>query len=241
MAIILEYPLEWYQFTASKFELATYSLRHATQFSAKRSARTIEQVFEANYVQKPESGPSKWQGKSAFFSRLEGDVSLFRIGDPLRSIPQFNRNRPVDRGEPWSDGQYFDDNTGWANGDDLVPEYAYLTEAGRRGDSSVVIGGLPVSKAPPFLYRGDLFEIRPNGIPSVTAMLYEIVVPSGTDASGRAGVEIRPRLRQAVALGDQVVFWYPKTVMRLIDPRSASISRDANRGSFGFTCMEETP
>lgn len=241
MSEIYEYPREWHKFVASRFQLQTYTLNHASQFRARRSARTIEQVFEAEFTQKPEVGPTKWQGKSAFFARLEGTSNLLRIGDPLRCLPEYNRQRlniPAD--EPFSDDTYFTDGYGWA-GDGMVPEFAYLTATARRGDSSVVIGGLPENMPGPFLSRGDLFEIRPNGIPSLTGMLYEIVVPAGTDSEGKAGVEIRPRLRQNVAISDQVVFFYPKTVMRLTDPRSASISREANRGSFGFTCMEETP
>jgi hypothetical protein len=237
---IYEYPRAWYQFISSSFNLATYTLKHASQFRARRSARTIEQVFEAQFTQKPERGPTKWQGKSAFFSRLEGDTNLIRIGDPLRCVPLYNRAPLSGAGEPFSDDTFFTDGYGWYE-DGMVPEFAYLTATGRRGDSSVIIGGLPVNKTSPFLNKGDLFEIRPNGIPAATGMLYEIQVPAGTDSEGRSGVEIRPRLRQPVAVSDQIVFWFPQTVMRLIDPNSAAMSRESNRGAFGFTCMEETP
>jgi hypothetical protein len=239
---IYEYPNDWYQFVSSAFALAPYTIGTRSQFRVRRSARLIEQVFEANYVQRPEVGPSKWQGKGAFFSRLRGDSNLIRIGDPLRCIPQFNRIRAnMPAPEPFSDGTYFTDGTGWVGGDNQVPPYATVGANASAGDNFVVIENLPEDMPSPFLYSGDLFEIRPNGISATTAMLYEVVGNNGTDASGRAGVEIAPNLRQNIVKGDQVVFYHPKTVMRLLDPRQGMITRDANRGSFGFACMEETP
>lgn len=239
---IYEYPTEWYKFVSSNFALAPYTLSARSQFRQRRSGRLIEQVWEASYVQKPEVGPSKWQDKSAWFSRLRGDSNLLRIGDPLRCIPRFNRIKAnLPEPEPFSDGTYFTDNTGWVGGDGQVPQFAALDVAARAGDNFVVIKELPESMAAPFLYPGDLIEIRPNGIPSLTGMLYEIAVPGGTDANGKSGVEIYPNLRQNVAAGDQVVFYWPKTVMRLMDARQGMITREANRGSFGFACMEETP
>lgn len=239
---VYEYPSEWYRFVSSSFGLVPYTLTSRSQFRQRKSARLIEQVFEAMFVQRPEVGPSKWQGKGAWFSRLRGDSNLIRIGDPLRCIPQFNRNKAnIPPPESFSDGTYFTDSTGWVGGEGQVPEYASVGAAARAGDNFLVVKGLPVSMPSPFLYPGDLLEIRPNGIPALTGMLYEVAVPGGTDDQGRTGVEIYPNLRQNIVEGDQVVFHWPKTVMRLIDNRQASISREANRGSFGFACMEETP
>lgn len=242
MVSTIEYPREWYRFVSSEFGLTPYSLTHASQFRQRKSARLIEQVWEAQYTQRPEVGPGRWQGKGAFFSRLDGDTRLIRIGDPLRCIPLLNRSTKRAGGvvsEPFSDGTYFTDATGWVEGP--VPEFAYISEVARRGDKAVVIAGLGVSYASPYLNAGDLFEIRPNGIPSLFGMLYEVVVPTGTDAQGRGGVEIRPRLRANIVPGDQVVFHHPRTVMRLIDSRQGRISREANVGAFGFACVEETP
>jgi hypothetical protein len=239
---IYEYPQDWYQFVSSSFSLTPYTLKSQSQFRARRAGRLVEQVFEANFVQRPAVGPSAWQGHEAFFARVRGDSNLIRIGDPLRCIPKFNRlqgNLPP--AEPFSDGTWFTDDTGWVGGEGSVPAYATVGESARRGDNFVVIENLPELMPSPFLYNGDLFEIRPNGVPASTAMLYMIAVPGGTDAEGRSGVEVYPNLRQNIVPGDQVVFHWPKTVMRLIDPRQGMISREANRGSFGFSCIEETP
>ncbi len=239
---IYEYPQEFYKFVSSSFALAPYTLNARSQFRQRKSARLIEQVWEASYVQKPEIGPAKWQDKSAFFSRLRGDSNLLRIGDPLRCIPRFNRIAAnLEEPQPWSDATWFTDGTGWVGGENQVPQYAEVGESQRRGDNFVVIKGLPVSMPSPFLYPGDLIEIRPSGIPSLTGMLYEIAVPGGTNSDGKTGVEIYPNLRENIAPGDQVVFYWPKTVMRLMDPRQGMLTREANRGSFGFACMEETP
>ena len=59
-----------------------------------------------------------------------------------------------------------------------------VAEAARAGDNFFVIKELPVSMPSPFLFPGDLVEIRPNGIPATTGMLYEINGPVGTDSSG---------------------------------------------------------
>lgn len=237
--LVYEYPREWYKFTASKFQIRTVGLSYRPVFrQTQKTARLIEQFFFADFVQKPELGPTKWQGKAAWFSLLEGESNYFRISDPMRCAPAYNRvkaNKPAPA--QWGDGTWFTDGTGWVEG--AVPEYATVAEDAQRGDEWLVIAGLPASISELFS-PGDLFEIRPNGMATTTSMLHEISTIGHSDEDGRSAVRIRPRLRQNIAAGDQVVFAYPQAVMQLVDADQALISRDANYASFGFSCAEHT-
>ena len=237
--LVFEYPREWYNFTASKFQVRQMGLGFKPSFRAtQKTSRLIEQFFYAEFVQKPERGPSAWQQKEAFFARLEGEVNYLRISDPLRCAPLYNRiqaNAPVP--QPFGDGTFFTDGTGWVDG--AVPEYATIRASAARGEDWVVIGDLPTSIMN-LLAPGDLFEIRPDGIASTTSMLHEILTPGHTDDEGFSAVQIRPRLRKNVVSGDQVVFAYPQAVMQLTDSEQALVSRNANFASFGFSCGEHT-
>lgn len=237
--LVYEYPREWYKFTASKFQLRQAALGYRPAFRpTQKTSRLIEQYFAADFVQKPELGPSKWQGKEAFFAMLEGEVNCLRISDPLRCAPLYNRvaaNKPVP--QPFDDGTYFTDGTGWVDG--AVPEYATVAVAATRGDEWLVIGGLPES-IQHLLNPGDLLEIRPDGLQSETSMLHEICTLGSTDEDGKSAVKIRPRVRSNIIAGDQVVFAYPQAVMKLIDAEQGMLSRDSNYASFGFACAEHT-
>lgn len=233
MNTVLEWPHEWYQFVSSEFSLRTFALGSQAVFTPRRNMRLVYQVWTAQYVVKPEIGPSKWQGKSAFFSRLDGEAGLMRIGDPLRCVPAFNRrNFP---NQTWSDGTLFTDGTGWING--AVPANAVVKTAAERGAESIIIKGLQVSTAN-VLAAGDLFELRINGVPSDTSNLYEIVVGGGTNAAGEMGIEFRPRLRMNIAADDMVVLYHPRGVFQLADGNQGRYSRSANQGAVGFQVIE---
>lgn len=237
--MIFEWPRPWYQFINSEFDIMTYALGQVSTFRrGARSARLIEQVWTAQYTAKPTRGPSKWQGQSAFFARLGGDVNFMRIGDPLRCAPLYNRipaNKPIP--DPFSDNTYFSDTTGWVDG--AVPPTATIDQSERRGSNNLILGNLPPS-VERLLNAGDLFEIRPNGIVAEVSCLHMVVGAGHTDEDGRCGIEIRPSLRLNVAAGDQVVFAYPQALMKLMDGSQGRISRAGNVGSFGFSCMEWT-
>lgn len=239
--LVFDYPHEWYKFVSSRFQVRSVGLGFRPIFrQTQKTVRLIEQFFVADFVQRPEVGPHKWQGKEAFFARLDGEANFIRIGDPLRCAPLYNRTlrRVGLTAQPWSDGTWFNpDNTGWVEGG--VPEYATLAQSAVRGGNWLVIGGLPASTTG-LLSPGDLLEIRIDGIASTTSMLHQVVTLGHSDANGRSAVEVRPRLRKDVNAGDQVVFSYPKAVMQLVDSDQAALSRESNLGSFGFSCAEHT-
>lgn len=148
----------------------------------------------------------------AFFSRLRGQARLIRIGDYRRMKP-FNNNVTPTK-QAWSDETYFDDGSGWA--EYPVPPFGVVARAASRGDSFIVLGGLPASKTA-LLLRSDTVELRANGVWTSTPNFYEFQVDGNTNADGEMGVEIWPPLRQGFAVGDMAVFDHPMTVMQCID------------------------
>lgn len=235
MATILEWPRDWYKFTSSQFFLQSVTLGTRSIYSPVRTTRLSYQMWRVQCTVKQEVGPSKWQDREAWFARLDGEAGVFRMGDLLRCQPKFNRQNKFPQ-EPWSDNTLFSDGTGWLSAN-LVPPSAILVSAARMGDSNIVISGLPVSM-PMVLSDGDLLEIRPNGIPSYTSNLYEVVRGSATNDAGEAGIEIRPRLRQNFAAGDMVILQHARGVFMLQDSDQGAMYRDSNVGSFGFGAEE---
>lgn len=235
MTEIYEYPREWYQFTQVSFQL-----RSASQISPRPWAGGNSiygphaQVWMPQLVA-TEKDVDVWPSIDAFFSRLGGQAGLLRIGDPSRLIPQYNRAL-IASVATWSDGSTFTDGTGFVSG--LLPPTCYIASAASRGDKSVVIGGLPVSLSRA-LQRGDLFEVRPNGIASATPNLYQIMVDGATNSSGQTGVEIRPPLRQGLQVGDMVVLDHPTSVFHLIDDSQAEMQITVPIiSNFGFSLIE---
>lgn len=234
---MLTWPREWYKFIQSAFRLETFVLGSRTIYTPRRNERLSYQVWAIDLTLKPEVGPSRWAPYGAFFARLDGESGTFRISDPLRCQPTYNRQRKLPQ-EPWSDDTFFSDGTGWLNGG-YIPPVAEVNGAQPAGSKNIVIRGLPIG-LPVALYAGDLIELRPNGMETDTSNLYEIVRQSGTDAEGRAGVEVRPRLRQNFAAGDMVVLHHPLGVFKTTASDQGHVSRDANVGSIGFSAIEHT-
>lgn len=245
MVQIYTWPREWHKFISSQFNLRTVAMRSEGPLTPRRNARFVYQVWTVQVASKSEVGPSVWAPKEAFFARLDGEVGKFRFSDTLRCQPAYNRRRNKFPQEPWSDNTLWSDGTGWLNAG-YIPPSGELDAPALADSNHLVIRGLPPGIERDALQPGDLLEIRPNGIATETSNLYEVVRGSGTDVAdgsspgGRAGVEIRPRLRQNFAAGDLVVLHHPQGVFQLTDPDQGQMFRDANLGSFAFTAMEYT-
>ena len=237
MADVYTWPAEWYRFTQTQFTLRTLSLGSRSSLSPRRTTRLMYQIWQVQMTYARERGPSSWAPKEAFFARLDGDVGLLRLADTLRCQPTYNRhNRPP--GIPWDDLNPWSDGSLWL-AEGLVPPTATLAAAATRGAKDIVIGGLP-PEADAALVPGDLIEIRPDGIPTETSNLYEVVRGGATDEYGTIGIDIRPRLRQSVIGGDMAVMQLAQGVFQLADGDQGALSRDSNMGSFGFTAVEYT-
>lgn len=149
----------------------------------------------------------------AFFAELGGQAGKMRIGDPARLAPQWNAaTAPVT--SAWSDGTSFDTGTGWNSSP--LPPTIYVAESAARGDTSVVVGGLPVSTSR-VIRRNDRIEFRVNGIATEVPRFHSVMRDAPTDASGLTRLQIRPALRDGLAIGDQGVLSYPTCVFYTAD------------------------
>ncbi|MFN3746707.1 MAG: hypothetical protein ACK4TL_18550 [Hyphomicrobiaceae bacterium] len=232
---VFTWPAAWLQFISSEFQLRTFAMRAQATLSPRRNARLAYQIWTVQASYKSARGPSAWAPKGAFFARMDGEAGLLRMSDPLRCQPSLNRRLKLPQ-EPWSDNTLFSDNTGWLNAG-LVPPTAEIAAPAAMGDVDLVIKGLPAHTAD-VLAPGDLIEVRPNGIATVTGNLYEVVRGSASNSAGVAGVEVRPRLRQGFAAGDMAVLQYAQCVFRLADMDAGRIFREAARGTFAFAAQE---
>ncbi len=236
MPTIYEWPHSWYKFISSTFRLQAHSqVTPRTWIGGKSVYGPHAQIWVAQLTLSRQRWNENGQAMAAFFSRLDGQAGLMRIGHYQRLKPQLNRELSSGS-QAWSDGTFFDDGTGWANG--LVPDIGSVAVAATRGDNFIVLGGLQASTSR-VLRRGDLVELRANGIATEVPNLYEVQVDGTTDANGLVGFEIRPRLRQGFAVGDQAVFKVPTSVFRLVDDEQGAAETDhPNLASIGFSLVE---
>lgn len=265
MPDVYEYPIEWYSFTSLRFQLRSMSQVSSRPWAGGNSIYGPHaQIWMPKFTAGVEN-LDNWPAMDAFFSRLGGQAGLIRIGDASRLQPQYNIAQTAaseawagattttlqsdtgvdilsDTGVPMltedgsGDGTLFTDGTGFVSG--LLPPTAFITTAVDRGENSIIIGGLPVSITSA-LRRGDLLELRPNGIPSLCPNLYQVMVDGSTNTAGETGVEIRPPLRQTMAAGDMVVLSYPTSVFHLVDDNQGEMEITPPLfANFGFSLIE---
>ncbi|XUM25112.1 hypothetical protein ACRAVF_33805 (plasmid) [Bradyrhizobium oligotrophicum S58] len=235
MTAIYDFPRDWYHFVTLSFPL-----RAASQVSPRPWAggNTIYGPHAQLFMPKltaTEIADSSWRAVGAFFARLGGQAGLMRISDPSRLQPRYNMEL-IAAATGFSDGALFSDGAGFADG--LLPPTVYAAADRAAGSTDVVLGGFPASTLA-VLQRGDLLEIRPNGIPADFPHLYQVMVDGDADSSGMTGVEIRPRLRRGIASGDMVVLAYPSSVFHLVDDTQGDIEITVPVvANFGFALVE---
>lgn len=211
--LIIDFPREY-----ESFATIVFRTRSTSQVSPRPWAggNSIYGPHAQLWIAKIEAGQvdgDDWQERAALFDWLGGQAGLIRMYDPIRKAPLYNRKLAA-AAQGWSDGTRFSDGTDFVDG--LLPPTAFLVDAASRGDTSIVLGGLLPNLAPA-LYRGDLLELRPNGIADGKPRLHSVMVRGNTDSSGQTGVEIRPPLRSDYAAGDMVVLDHAASVFHLVD------------------------
>jgi hypothetical protein len=232
---VYEFPREWYSFLKITFQLRSGSQTSPRPWAGGSSIYGPHVQLWMPKLTVAQIVGDGWQARSAFFSRLGGQAGLLRMSDPARVAPQYNTSLAASVAT-WSDGSRFTDGSGFLSG--LLPPTAFLVSAKSRGDRDLVVGGLPASIVNA-LRPGDLLEVRPNGIASLTPHLYEVSVQGDTNAAGQTGVEVRPPLRANLAAGDMVVLSYPTSVFHLIDDSQGEIELSAPfLANFGFSLIE---
>lgn len=213
MPTVFDFSLDWYQFTRSKFYLQSRSQTAVRPWLGGKSVfGPHAQLWICEVTMTIQLDPQR-RDIGAFFSRLDGQAGLIRMGDVARHQTWFDRVITLSMAN-WQDGTGFSDGSAWGAGS--LPATVSILTAGNRGDSSITLAGFPVSTNN-VLRAGDLLELLPGGIRTACPHLYEVVVGGNSNASGQIGVEIRPRLRTNITASDSVSLRNASSVFRLLD------------------------
>jgi hypothetical protein len=208
---------------SSGFDLMTMNLHSVAPLTGDIvPGGTVDQRFVTT-LEFPPKQALAGREQVGLLARLRGMRGRIRLGDSHRRIPAYNL-RVLATEQGFSDGTFWSDATGWLEG--FLPPFVSVSESARRGDRSMVIGGLPVSTAHVFA-PGDLFEVRPNGQFCSHAHCYLVTHYSNSDENGETRVEFEPGLRAGVKPGDQVVLRDPTSVFQLISDGEGRSTRDA--------------
>lgn len=204
----------------SSFNLMTRAKLSTSPYTGASKAATLAQLWVADlsFNKKSEGFVREMQG---FLNMLEGPANPVRLFDWWRELPLL-----VESDQPFSDGTFFSDGTGWVDGYDLK-----LIAAVAKGDNRFTVQGFPASTE--VLRRGDLLGMQ--------GYLYETRYGVTSNADGEALITVQPGARVAGAIGDPVTTWRPTVPMRLAT-EEAIIYRMLNAGE-GFTLrfVEDIP
>lgn len=230
------WPAEWNKLATLRFYPSAANQTSPSPWVGKGSVYGPHvQLWRVEATLVPEYISDKWKAFSAFFAELSGQKELLRIGDVTRFFPQFDLE-VAETQEPFSDGTRFTDGTGWIDGG--LPPNVFVAVAAKKGDTSLVLGGLPAS-TPAALRPGDHIEVKRNGIQDETPSLHMVIRKAPTDAEGKTRIEFRPWLRKGVAAGDQVTLRGATGVFRCTDDAQGIVDISApNVGNVGFSLVE---
>ncbi len=240
---IWDWPKCWRATTQSQFYLASSSLSSKSPYTGQLTVYgPAVQVWTAKLTfprMKADDDRMSWREVQAFVSRLKGISGMLRIVDYHRMKTAYDQYAVDPAEQNWSDGTPFSDGHGWVEG--FLPPTIEADDAAEEGATSLVVRGLPVNLDKP-LRMGDLFEVRPNGIPATHGHLYECVANVKTNGDGKTRLYFEPPLRKGVAAGDMIVIRYPTGVFRLASEQEGVVQRSLlNRGDMGFSLSEVLP
>lgn len=236
-ATVYDFPVEWYDLlTTQKMPLRSLNQAAATTWNGAGQGiiGPHTQIWTTDLSFRPMYDPVQ-QDVDAWVTRLRGRSGVARIGLSSRQRPWYDRNI-VATLATFSDGTRFSDGTYFASG--YLPPDVYVASAATRGQRYIVLGGFPVSVSN-VLRRGDLLQIKPNGIPGTVPHLYKVMYGGNSDASGNIGVDIEPMLRTDIAAGDTVGLRNATSLFRLVDDTQGELEIGANGiGSLGLSFVE---
>jgi hypothetical protein len=232
------------------FQLKSYNLRSIGYLSREvRSSGPVAQRFEVKLTLPPmgviareaegnASAKASWRKVDGFLARLRGTSGFVRLRDHARPAPYYNIVN-IQGVANWDDDATWDDGAQWVGGH--LPPYVVIDALARRGDNSVVMRGLPTSTEAA-LNPGDLFEIRPNGVPAEHGMLHLVTRQANSNSDGKSRVYFEPGIRLGVRSGDMVVLRQPTSVFSLASDEDGMIDVDqALNGTLGLTLIEVLP
>jgi hypothetical protein len=228
----------------STFNLSSSAIESTSPFTGQSVPYgPMVQVFVADLKPPPAPGPAQaregqasWREWQGFITRIRGTSGRLRITDYFRMRPAYDMLHAATAAQ-WADGEIWMNGEPWTVG--ALPPYVTFDQAAAAGDDNFVLRGLPANTEA-VLAPADLIEGRPNGIPTDTGNLYEVVHISRTNADGKARVYVQPPLRQGFAAGDMAVLRYPTSVFRLADKDQGIVTRGmGNIGNLGLRLIED--
>lgn len=236
---IWEWPREWRGTIDSQFYLSPTSLSSRSPYTGQTTPFGPQvQKFVAKLTF-PGLLPPHHRRVQAFITRQRGITGMLRMVDYHRMKPAYDQFKVSPTEQSWSDGTMFTDGHGWVDG--YLPPFISADQAAEEGATSLVVRGLPPSIAD-ILGMGDLFEVRPGGVPANHGHLYEIVHDSRSNTTGKTRLYFEAGLRKKVAAGDMIVLRYPTSVFRLASDQEGAVSRGlASIGQAGLSLEEVLP
>lgn len=232
---VYDFPQEWYELIVTqKFRTWSRSFVSPRPFTGGVNVNgSHTKLWRADVTMGPQRD-LVLQEMKAFFDQLDGQAGVLRFADVTRLAPWHDRALAPSVSY-FSDASSFTDGTGFANG--YLPPEVYLASAAQAGSKYIVLGGFPASTAN-VLRRGDLLQIKPNGIPGTVPHLYAALLPGSSDADGNVGIKIDIGLRTDVAARDTVGLRYASSLFRLADDTQGEIEDSDGVGTFGFSIIE---
>lgn len=224
------------------FRLRAFNISSmAAQTQEYISGGLMVQRFEAGLTLPPQSS-EQWRDLDGLIVALRGASGKIRLWDHQRKEPFYNTGIPASTAT-WDGGAAWNDGALWTAG--KLPPFVVSGENRSRGEANLLIKGFPASLSG-VLRRGDLFEVRPNGIPAAHAHLYQVTRWANSNASGESRVYFEPGLRRGLRSGDQVVIGgaglFPMSVFRLASDDEGDIEvNEAGHGSVGVRFVEVLP
>lgn len=213
----LEFPSHLLNLTASsRFRVVSVNLTSRGMFTGKQLVDgPLFQIWQASF-DLAALNREQWQELGAVLSEAYDNRTPFRIFDPRRQKPlgAFG-NTGSSVGTPWGDDTTWGDGTLW--GDEYFNGLVAAENAPQGRDSLLVNGAPPLQSR--VCVKGDVF--------AVNAFLYEALNTADADALGRARIRVRPRLREHVQIGDQIIAGRATGSFYVKDPSANMIVRDS--------------
>ena len=201
----------------------------------------LVQKFEAGLTMPPMES-DQWRDLDGLVVALRGAEGKIRLWDAQRKEPYYNRT-VTETSALWDGGASWGGGAAWSAG--KLPPFVVVGETASRGTDNILLKGFPPSLSG-VLRRGDLFEMRPNGIPADHGHLYEVTRWANSNSDGHVRVYFEAGLRKGLRTGDMCVIGgggiYPSSVFRLASDAEGEMEvNEAGHGSLGLRFTEVLP
>ncbi len=217
--------------SSSRFRPVSVSLTSRGFFTGKQLVDgPLYQVWQAS-MELPPLERALWQEIESVVTRAYDNRMPFLVFDPMRQKPLGAFGNTGSGGALWGDDTTWGDGTLWSE------EYfngMAAAENAPAGRDSLLIDGAPADQ-PNVSVAGDVVEI--NGF------LYQITNTTNADGLGRVRINLRPRLREGVVVGDQIIAFRAMGSFYVKDPSSFMITRNSYTkwGSASIEFVEALP